>query len=79
MGSTDSIAKVKHQGILTMIVTDLKPFNIVSDPGFLNYSKLLDPRFTVGTAVYYRRILDIPTLKASESASALSWLYGSYG
>ena len=65
-GATDSRAKVKHQGILTMIVTDLKPFNIVSDPGFLNYSKLLDPRFTVGTAMYYRRLLDKAYIKGKE-------------
>ena len=54
----DPRAKVKHQGILTMIITDIKPFNIVNDPGFLNFSKLLDPRFTVGSAMFYRRLLD---------------------
>ena len=54
----DPRARVKHQGILTMIVTDLKPFSIVNDPGFLQYSKLLDPRFTVGSSMYYRRLLD---------------------
>ena len=54
----DPRAKAKHQGILTMIVTDMKPFNIVNDPGFLNYSKLLDPRFAVGSDMFYRRLLD---------------------
>ena len=54
----DPRAKVKHQGILTVIVTDIKPFSVVNDPGFLNYSKLLDPRFTVGSAMFYRRLLD---------------------
>ena len=62
----DPRAKVKHQGILTMIVTDLKPFNIVNSPGFLNYSKLLDPRFTVGSAMYYRRLLDKAYIKGKE-------------
>ena len=56
--SNDQRAKVKHQGILTMMVTDLKPFSIVNDPGFLHYSKVLEPRFTVGSAMYYRRLLD---------------------
>ena len=56
--SNDPRAKVKHQGILTMMVTDLKPFSIVNDPGFLHYSKVLEPRFTVGSAMYYRRLLD---------------------
>ena len=73
-GATDSRAKVKHQGILTMIVTDLKPFNIVSDPGFLNYSKLLDPRFTVGTAMYYRRLLDKAYIKGIEKLQQLNQL-----
>ena len=50
--ANDPRAKVKHQGILTMIVTDIKPFSIVNDPGFLNSSKLLDPRFTVGSAIW---------------------------
>ena len=54
----DPRAKSKHKGILTMIVTDLKPFSIVNDPGFLNYSKLLDPRFAVGSDMFYRRLLD---------------------
>ena len=54
----DPRAKAKHKGILTMIVTDLKPFSIVNDPGFLNYSKLLDPRFAVGSDMFYRRLLD---------------------
>ena len=45
----DPCAKVKHRGILMMIVTDLQPFSIVNDPGFLHYSKLLDPRFTVAS------------------------------
>ena len=57
---------MKHQGILTMIVTDPKPFNIVNDPGFLNYSKLLDPRFTVGSAMYYRRLLDKAFIKGKD-------------
>ena len=56
--SNDPRAKVKHWGILTMMVTDLKPFSIVNDPGFLHYSKVLEPRFTVGSAMYYRRLLD---------------------
>ena len=55
---TDSRAKEKHRGILTMIVTDLQPFSMVNDPGFLHYSKLLDPRFTVGSEIFYRRLLD---------------------
>ena len=54
----DPRAKVKHQGILTMIGTDIRPFSMVNDLGFLNYSKLLDPRFTVGSAMFYRRLLD---------------------
>ena len=49
-----------------MIVTDIKPFNIVSDHGFLNYSKLLYPRFTVRTAMYYRRLLDKSYIKGKE-------------
>ena len=64
--ANDPRAKVKHQGILTMIVTDMKHFNIVNDPGFLNYSKLLDPRFTVGSAMYYRRLLDKAFVKGKE-------------
>ena len=49
----DPRAKEKHRGILMMIVTDLQPFSIVNDPGFLHYSKLLDPRFTVASDIYY--------------------------
>ena len=59
----DPRAKVKHQGILTMIGTDIRPFSMVNDLGFLNYSKLLDPRFTVGSAMFYRRLLDKAFIK----------------
>ena len=41
-----------------MMVLDLKPFSIVNDPGFLNFSKILYTRFTVGSDIYYRRLLD---------------------
>jgi hypothetical protein len=41
-----------------MIVTDLQPFSIVNDLGFLHYSKLLHPRFTVASDTYYRRLLE---------------------
>ena len=61
--ATDPREKVKHQGILTMIVTDIRPFSIVNNPGFLNYSRLLDPRFTVGSAMFYRRLLDKAYIK----------------
>ena len=55
---TDPRARDKHRGILTMMVVDLQPFSIVNNPGFLNYSKLLDPRFTIGSDIFYRRLLD---------------------
>ena len=54
----DARAKSKHRAVLTMMIVDLKPFRMVNDPGFLNYSKLLDPRFAVGSDLYYRRLLD---------------------
>jgi hypothetical protein len=62
----DPCAKVKHRGILMMIVTDLQPFSIVNDPGFLHYSKLLDPRFTVASDIYYRRLLEKSYKKGME-------------
>ena len=62
----DPRAKVKHQGILTMMVTDLQPFSMVNDPGFLNFSRLMDPRFTVGSAMYYRRLLDKAFIKGKD-------------
>ena len=54
----DPRAKDKHRGILTMIVTDLQPFSILNDPGFLHYSKLFEPRYTIGSEMFYRRLLD---------------------
>ena len=54
----DARAKIRHRGILTMMIVDLKPFSMVNDPGFLNYSKIMDPRFTVGSDMFYRRLLD---------------------
>ena len=54
----DDRAKSKHRALLTMMVTDLQPFRMVNDPGFLNYSKLLDPRFAVGSDIFYRRLLE---------------------
>ena len=54
----DERAKSKHRALLTMMVTDLQPFRMVNDPGFLNYSKLLDPRFAVGSDIFYRRLLE---------------------
>ena len=62
----DPRAKEKHRGILIMIVTDLQPFSIVNDPGFLHYSKLLDPRFTVVSDIYYRRLLEKSYKKGME-------------
>ena len=53
----DERAKSKHRGILTMMIVDLEPFRMVNNPGFLNYSKLLDPRFAVGSDMFYRRLL----------------------
>ena len=64
--ANDARAKTKHRGILTMMVTDLKPFSIVNDPGFLHYSKLMDPRFTVGSDMYYRRLLDKVFVKGKQ-------------
>ena len=37
---------------------DLKPYSMLNDPGFLNYSKLLDPRFVVGSVMFYRGPFD---------------------
>ena len=54
----DARAKSKHRAVLTMMIVDLKPFRMVNDPGFLNYSKLLDPRFAVESDLYYRRLPD---------------------
>ena len=59
----DPRAKSKHQALLTMMITDLQPFRIVNDPGFLNYSKLLDPRFAVGSDMFYRRLLEKASVK----------------
>lgn len=56
--ANDPRARTKHRAILTMMVTDLKPFSMVNDPGFLHYSKIMEPRFTVGSDMYYRRLLD---------------------
>ena len=61
--TNDARAQVKHRGILTMMITDLKPFSLVNDPGFLNYSKLVDPSFTVGSDMFYRRLLDKAFIK----------------
>ena len=63
----DPRAKEKHRGILMMIVTDLQPFSIVNDPGFLHFSKLMDPRFTVASDIYYRRLLEKCFKKGMES------------
>ena len=59
----DGRAKARHQALLTMMITDLQPFRVVNDPGFLNYSKLLDPRFAVGSDMFYRRLLDKAFIK----------------
>ena len=63
-------ARVKHRGILTIMVTDLKPFSIVNDPGFLHYSKLLDPRFTVASDIFYRRLLDKALIKGKQKVQS---------
>ena len=39
----DTRAKERHIGVLSMIVLDLQPFSIVSDPGFNYYSYKMDP------------------------------------
>jgi hypothetical protein len=52
-----------------MIVTDIKPFSMVNYPGFLNYSKLLDPRFIEGSAMFYRRLLDKAFIKVQQKLS----------
>ena len=54
----DRRSKEKHKGIITMMITDLKPFSMVNDPGFLNFCKMMDPRFTVGSDSYYRGLVD---------------------
>ena len=41
-----------------MMITDLKPFSMVNDPGFLNFCKMVDPRFKVGSDSYYRGLVD---------------------
>ena len=35
----------------------------MNDPGFLNYSKLLDQRFDAGSDLYYRRLLNKAFIK----------------
>ena len=53
----DARAKERHVGVLAMIVLDLQPFSVVSDPGFIYYSNRMDPHFKLASETYYRTCL----------------------
>ena len=66
----DPRAQERHREIITMMITDLKPFSIVNDPGFLHFCKIMDPRFKVGSDHYYRSLLDKCYIKGKSKLEA---------
>ena len=54
----DLRAKDKHKGVLMMVILDLEPWTIVDNPGYIFNSYQLDPHYKVGSATFYRNLLD---------------------
>jgi hypothetical protein len=46
-----------HKSVLTHMIWDLQPFNIVNQPGFLTLLKTLNPKFSPGSDKYYRDMM----------------------
>ena len=46
-----------HKSVLKMMIFDLRPFNEVNKPGFLQMVKTLQPKFNPGSDKYYRDLM----------------------
>ena len=54
----DIRAKDRHRGVLMMVIMDLQPWSFVNDPGFLYFSRQMDPHYRVASTTFYRDLLD---------------------
>ena len=54
---SDAAQKI-HRSIFEMIVVDCEPFSIVNQPGFIRSYAQARPDFQLGSAMYYRNLLE---------------------
>ena len=60
-------AQKYHSKVFEMMILDLKPFDIVNNPGFIRLCYAFDRRFELASATYYRNLL-APTFEKIKSA-----------
>jgi hypothetical protein len=66
-------AQTFHRSIFDLIVTDLQPWSIVSNPGFIRYHAILAPNYELASDKYSRSLLNpsYDRMKASLKTTVL--------